>query len=214
MCLFLFGCAGPLFLPWAFSICDEQGLLLVVVHGLLTGGFSCGAGSAHPGQWAHTRGSERTPGAGSAHTWGREHTRGRERTPGAGSTHPGQGAYTALESVLSSGAKASLRRSMWDLPRSGIEPVSPALAGWFLTTRLVGKPHSCISEELGLYLYPLFAHRNHYKIFLRVDFPFSLFSVPNLISFPKQNTCTLGSFLSYSLSPVFIIFLFVCWFTK
>ena len=31
-------------------------------------------------------------------------------------------------------ARASLPRSMWNLPRSGIEPVSPALAGRFLST--------------------------------------------------------------------------------
>ena len=29
---------------------------------------------------------------------------------------------------------------MWDLPRPGLEPVSPALAGIFLTTALPGKP--------------------------------------------------------------------------
>ena len=28
---------------------------------------------------------------------------------------------------------------MWDLPRSGIKPMSPALAGRFLTTGLPGK---------------------------------------------------------------------------
>jgi len=31
---------------------------------------------------------------------------------------------------------------MWDLPRSGIEPMSPALAGRFFTTDLPGMP-SC-----------------------------------------------------------------------
>ena len=31
---------------------------------------------------------------------------------------------------------------MWDLPRSGIEPVSPALAGGFFTTESPGKPLS------------------------------------------------------------------------
>ena len=36
-------------------------------------------------------------------------------------------------------ARASLPRSMWNLPRSGIEPGSPALAGGFLTTRPPGK---------------------------------------------------------------------------
>ena len=29
---------------------------------------------------------------------------------------------------------------MWDLPRPGLEPVSPALAGGFLTTVPPGKP--------------------------------------------------------------------------
>ena len=29
---------------------------------------------------------------------------------------------------------------MWDLPRPGLEPVSPALAGVFLTTAPPGKP--------------------------------------------------------------------------
>ena len=30
---------------------------------------------------------------------------------------------------------------MWDLPGSGLEPVSPALAGGFLTTAPPGKPY-------------------------------------------------------------------------
>ena len=32
-------------------------------------------------------------------------------------------------------------RGMWDLPGPGLEPVSPALAGGFLTTAPPGKPH-------------------------------------------------------------------------
>ena len=35
-------------------------------------------------------------------------------------------------------------RGMWDLPRPGLEPVSPALAGGFLTTAPPGKPHSIL----------------------------------------------------------------------
>ena len=38
------------------------------------------------------------------------------------------------------GARASLLRGMWDLPRPGLEPVSPALAGRFSTTAPPGKP--------------------------------------------------------------------------
>ena len=45
----------------------------------------------------------------------------------------------ALEHRLCSCAQASLPRSMWDLPRSGIGPMSPALAGEFFTTGSPGK---------------------------------------------------------------------------
>ena len=47
----------------------------------------------------------------------------------------------APEHRLSScGARAQLLCSMWDLPGPGLEPVSPALAGGFLTTVPPGKP--------------------------------------------------------------------------
>ena len=42
----------------------------------------------------------------------------------------------------SCGAWAQLFHGMWDLPRSGIEPMSPALAGRFFTTEPPGKPLS------------------------------------------------------------------------
>ena len=46
----------------------------------------------------------------------------------------------ALEHRLSScGARAQLLCGMWDLPRPGLESVSPALAGGFLTTAPPGK---------------------------------------------------------------------------
>ena len=38
------------------------------------------------------------------------------------------------------GSRAQLLRGMWDLPRPGLEPVSPALAGRFSTTAPPGKP--------------------------------------------------------------------------
>ena len=40
------------------------------------------------------------------------------------------------------GSRAQLLRGMWDLPRPGLEPVSPALAGGFSTTAPPGKPGS------------------------------------------------------------------------
>ena len=42
--------------------------------------------------------------------------------------------------LSSCGARAQLLCSMWDLPRPGLEPVSPALAGRFSTTVPPGKP--------------------------------------------------------------------------
>ena len=46
----------------------------------------------------------------------------------------------ALEHRLSScGARAWLLHGMWDLPRPGLEPCPPALAGRFLTTLPSGK---------------------------------------------------------------------------
>ena len=42
--------------------------------------------------------------------------------------------------VSSSGSQAQLLHSMWDLPRPGLEPVSPALAGRLSTTAPPGKP--------------------------------------------------------------------------
>ena len=38
------------------------------------------------------------------------------------------------------GSRAELLRGMWDLPRPGLEPTSPALAGRLSTTAPPGKP--------------------------------------------------------------------------
>ena len=43
--------------------------------------------------------------------------------------------------LSSCGSGAQLLRGMWDLPRPGLEPVSPALAGRFSTTAPPGKPN-------------------------------------------------------------------------
>ena len=46
----------------------------------------------------------------------------------------------ALEYRLGSCTRAQLLHRMWGLPGSGMEPVSPALAGGFFTTEPRGKP--------------------------------------------------------------------------
>ena len=43
--------------------------------------------------------------------------------------------------LSSYGSEAQPLHSMWDLPRPGLEPVSPALAGGFSTTVPPGKPY-------------------------------------------------------------------------
>ena len=43
--------------------------------------------------------------------------------------------------LSSCGLRAQLLRGMWDLPRPGLEPVSPALADRFSTTVPPGKPY-------------------------------------------------------------------------
>ena len=48
------------------------------------------------------------------------------------------------------GAWASLLRGMWVLPGPGIEPVSPALAGGFLTTEPPGKPKAAFFFKGGV----------------------------------------------------------------
>ena len=48
------------------------------------------------------------------------------------------------------GSRAQLLRGMWDLPRPGLEPVSPASAGRLSTTAPPGKPQvwRLLSREL------------------------------------------------------------------
>ena len=47
-----------------------------------------------------------------------------------------------MHRLSSCGSRAQLLRGMWDLPRPGLEPVSPALAGRFSTTAPPRKPSS------------------------------------------------------------------------
>ena len=46
-----------------------------------------------------------------------------------------------MRRLSSCGSRAQLLHGMWDLPRPGLEPVSPALAGRLSTTAPPGKPH-------------------------------------------------------------------------
>ena len=76
----------------------------------------------------------------------------------------------ALERRLSScGARAQLLRGMWDLPRPGLEPVSAALAGGFLSTAPPGQSRDIFLIKF-LYVLPsstffLIRHKFCYNIF-------------------------------------------------
>ena len=49
------------------------------------------------------------------------------------------------------GSWAQLLRGMWDPPRPGLEPVSPALAGGFSTTAPPGKPRKVFLKQQWLF---------------------------------------------------------------
>ena len=55
------------------------------------------------------------------------------------------------------GSRAQLLRGMWDPPRPGLEPVSPALAGRLSTTAPPGKPPTLYFDYCLLNFYKLFA---------------------------------------------------------
>ena len=51
-----------------------------------------------------------------------------------------------MRRLSSCGSRAQLLRGMWDLPRPGLEPVSPSLAGRFSTSAPPGKPYKFVLE--------------------------------------------------------------------
>ena len=68
----------------------------------------------------------------------------------------------------SCGSRAQLLRGMWDLPRPGLEPMSPALAGRFSTTALPGKP---LTIFLMLYIIsPWLTHFTTGGLYLLIPF--------------------------------------------
>ena len=56
-----------------------------------------------------------------------------------------------MRRLSSCGSRVQLLRGMWDLPRPGLEPVSPALAGRFSTTVPPGKPSSAHFKKFFLF---------------------------------------------------------------
>ena len=61
-----------------------------------------------------------------------------------------------MQRLSNCGSRAELLRGMWDLPRPGLEPTSPALAGRFSTTAPPGKP-----STVSFFLYFFFFSSPH-----------------------------------------------------
>ena len=72
--------------------------------------------------------------------------------------------------LSSCGSRAQLLCGMWDLPRPGLEPASPASAGRFSTTAPPGKP-----EELLLHLYFLSADNEFFHLLYVIKSPHFIF---------------------------------------
>ena len=116
--LFLFGCAKSLLLLGHFSSCGKQGLLSSCgARASHRSGFSCCRAWAQ-GVWASVVAA---PGLSSCSSWALEHR------------------------LTSCGTWVQLLCRMWQLPRSGIEPASLALASRFFTTEPPGKPQPIYS---------------------------------------------------------------------
>ena len=78
------------------------------------------------------------------------------------------------------GSRAQLLHGMWDLPRPGFEPVSPALAGRFSTTAPPGKPH--VFEVFHCYHYYSTESAARGSILFSISFfPFFKLFVPDLL---------------------------------
>ena len=59
----------------------------------------------------------------------------------------GCGSWGLEDRLNSCGTRALLLCSMWDLPRSGMELMSPALAGGFFMTEPPGKPTAFVLDN-------------------------------------------------------------------
>ena len=135
VCMYLFKATlGLRCCVQSFSSCSEQRLLFVMVHGLLIVVASLWCRAQALGAWASVVVAHGLSSCGSR----------------------------ALEHRLSScGTSAQLLRSMWDLPGTGLKPVSPTLAGRFLTTvppgKSCGKIFNCCFSLINIRLFKLFS---------------------------------------------------------
>ena len=104
--------------------------------------------------------------------------------------------------LSSCGSRAHLLRGMWDLPRPGLELVSPALAGRFSTTAPPGKPPTILDVFLShkSYLFPLIS-LSRVKTLRSCSMPFDTSSLKENEDFTESlSTSLLEDFLDSSSS--------------
>ena len=98
-----------------------------------------------------------------------------------------------IRRLSSCGSRDQLLRGMWDLPRAGLEPVFPALAGRLSTTVPPGKPLANIFEGQNLSYWSNFFYVGQSEIY----------KFKNLIIFMNLIFCVL-------LVPSAYTFIFYC----
>ena len=118
--------------------------------------------------------------------------------------------------LSSCGSRAQLLRSMWDLPRPGLEPVSPALAGRFSTTAPPGKPYSVFKKVLFLLLFNKSFNEILSFVWKRFVLSCSDTECPlDIFSFSNEETrkASRGEWilLSYFLNLIIYLFVFCEW---
>ena len=94
--------------------------------------------------------------------------------------------------LSSCGSRAQLLHSMWDLPRPGLEPVSPALAGRLSTTAPPGKPLNWFNIFSSFLLLHFFLSKFLYCL---------IFFVLKITSF---------YFFFFNLFIIYLLFIFGC----
>ena len=94
------------------------------------------------------------------------------------------------------GSRAQLLGGMWDLPRPGLERVSPALAGRFSTTAPPGKP----GEILNWGMLPLQQPPTWSKLSLSLLFPFIFPHSPKVSS--EHGIMSTSHLCFHSLTPI------------
>ena len=80
--------------------------------------------------------------------------------------------------LSSRGSRAQLLCGMWDLPRPGLEPVCPELAGRFSTTAPPGKPHSFFISFISLLLF----FKSNIYLYIFLKFKIDIYKIKRMFS--------------------------------